>query len=450
MRAPFWKEEFGPMNMDDYLRFQRDLQKMIEQAAGINHLRFLDAEVRKVIQPFREPYQLATALGRATRDVLQQRDLARELMAATAPTAAQQLFETMERQRSAYSGYLDIARTSRPATIELFDRLQLDARDRVQDILGASPLVSPLQSEIVRIREMALGISAPTGAAALATALGGWTSVLEASQHDVLATALHNPLAESMRHFRESAVMLAAGPEPVIARAIERAVLLADVELRASSVALMRVEPTVELETTPPPSRRLLVPRIQRIELRRAADTLDENADLDDVLAALRIGQVVLVAREVVGLFLALVDEQQGSSRKPIFRMTARAARACTEMPFAVPVDRRTFADFVDDLYWLLYEAPGARALKYLPEHGGPLTQDDCETVFVIKLLRNYYRHDLEHGSDRDIEKKFAEVRDVLRARGVENPRTRTDYRTLHRVLLEEAAAFLRKLQDAL
>jgi hypothetical protein len=438
------------MKMDDYFRFQRELQKMIEQSAGMNHLKFLGAEVRKVVQPFRDPYLLDSALGRATLDVLRERDLAKTLMAATAPTAAQQLFDTMERQKSTYMEHLGILRTSRPAALELFDRLQFDARERIHGFLGASALVSPLQSEIARIREAALGISSPTGSAAIATALGGWTSVLDARDRDALTNAFINPLAESVRHFRESAAMLAAGPEPAIARAIERAVLLADVELRTSNDALLLVEPTIDVDAAPPPSRRLLVPRIQRMELRRAAATLDEHADLDDVLAAIPIGQVVLIAREVVDLFLGIVDEQQGTARKPIFKMTARVTRACAEMPFAVPVDRRSFADLVDDLYWLLYEAPGAGSLRYLTEHDGPFTRQDCDTVFVVKLLRNYYRHDLEHGSDRDIQKKFADVRDVLRARGAENPRTRADYRMLHRVLLEEVAAFLRKLRAAL
>jgi hypothetical protein len=117
---------------------------------------------------------------------------------------------------------------------------------------------------------------------------------------------------------------------------------------------------------------------------------------------------------------------------------------------FGVPVSRQTFADFIDDLYWLLYEAPGSGSLRYLTEQGGPFSRDDCEVVFAVKRLRNYYRHDPEHGSAADIAKKLAAVDADLRARGVPRLRSRNDYRLLHRVLLQEVTAFLQKLRNAL
>ena len=438
------------MNMDDYFRFQREIQKMIEQAAGVNHLRFLDAEVRKAIQPLREPY---TALDRAVLDAMQPRDLAKEAIAAAIPTGSQLLFEMMERQRLQYDGYLDLARGSRSATAQLFEGFRRTTADRLRELVGEAAFPTVLQREVAGVREMALGLRSPSASAALATALDGWTNVLRTTDDDLLTSAFANPLATSAQHFRESAAMLAAGPKPDVARAIERAVLLADVELRATSDALVQLTtPTVELDTVEPPARRLYVPRLQRIELRRAAAVLefDADADLDDLLATIPIGQAVLVAREVLALFNELVAAQQGSNRPAIFKVTARVTRACAELPFGAPVDEPTFADFIDDLYFLLYESPGAKSLRYLAENGGPFTRADCETVFVIKLLRNYYRHDLEHGADREIEKKFEDVREILRARGVEHPRTRNDYRALHRVLLEEVASFLRKLRKAL
>jgi hypothetical protein len=155
----------------------------------------------------------------------------------------------------------------------------------------------------------------------------------------------------------------------------------------------------------------------------------------------------ILVAREAVGILIELADSYTVST--PIFKMMERVARACAELPFAVPVDRRTFADFIDDLYWLLYESPGSGSLRYLTEHGGPCGREDCEIVFVIKRFRNYYRHDLEHGSERDIQKKMDAVREDLRARGVEHLGSRGAYRTIHRVLLDETLTFLRKLRAA-
>ena len=67
------------------------------------------------------------------------------------------------------------------------------------------------------------------------------------------------------------------------------------------------------------------------------------------------------------------------------------------------------------------------------------LVQSPVRAARGISMLRNRWVLD---AADR--------IGDDLKDRGVEQLRHRGDFRTLHRVLLEEAVAFLRKLRDAL
>lgn len=439
------------MNLDDYLRWQRDLERLRKQSTEVSSIRSLDAEIRNITRPLHESFIGDSALSRVVRDAERMRELTTDIHSALLPTSVGSLADSIERQRSWYGEYLGITKTSALETAYLFTRLQEDAGARIADFYTGSSLRNELYGAISSIGDAAKFITSPPSSAALATALAGWNAVF-ADAHDSdggrLEWALTNPLAETARHFADSSRMLVGATDPTTARAIERSLLLTEAQLRTTAESLADAQPTDEPSVlVVPHERRLLAPRIQRLELRRSTTVLDDDADLEDVLATIPVGQRILVSREVVGILIELAGSYTFTT--PIFKITERVVRACAELPFAVPVDRRTFADFIDDLYWLLYESPGSGSLRYLVEHGGPFGREDCEIVFVIKRLRNYYRHDLEHGSERDIQKKIDAVREDLRIRGVEHLGSRDAYRAIHRVLLEEVLTFLRKLHAA-
>jgi hypothetical protein len=438
--------------LDDYLRWQRDIERLRKQSTEFSSIGSVDAEIRKITRPIHESLIGDTALSRVLRDAERMRELTTNIHSALLPASVGSLADSIERQRSWYGEYLGIAKTSPLETAYLFTRLQEDAGARIADFYAGSSLRNELYGAISSIHETAKFITNPPSSAALATAFAGWNAVFE-DAHDnnggTLERALTNPLAETVRHFAESSRMLVGVTDPTTARAIERSLLLTEAQLRTTAVSLAGAQPPDEPSALViPHERRLLAPRVQRLELRRSTTVLDEDADLEDVLATIPIGQRILVAREVVAIVIELADSYMVST--PIFKITERVARVCAELPFAVPVDRWTFADFIDDLYWLLYESPGSGSLRYLTENGGPFGRDDCEIVFVIKRFRNYYRHDLEHGPERDIQKKMDAVREDLRVRGVQHLGSRGAYRTIHRVLLDETLTFLRKLHAAI
>jgi hypothetical protein len=107
-----------------------------------------------------------------------------------------------------------------------------------------------------------------------------------------LEWALTNPLAETARHFADSSRMLVGATDARTARAIERSLLLTEVQLRSTAESLADAQPPDEPSSfVIPHERRLLAPRVQRLELRRGTIVLDEDADLEDVLETIPVGQ---------------------------------------------------------------------------------------------------------------------------------------------------------------
>jgi len=437
--------------MTDSFSRIRDLQRIVEDSAAVSNIRHLDAQVRSIVGPLREPYLLDSTLGRAVTDLLNQRTFAQQIMESVAPMGTKSLLHEIERQTVFRDDFMQSFRLSHEQSQRAFKQLQNDLGSHLallDDAFGGS-----LRREMKLIADAAEAIRVPTGIAAIATAMDGWSSTLGALHHENAAfasTIISNPLAESARSLRIASTMLARCPGDVaMERTIEQAILLGDAELRATNETILAFAAS-DVELIVPPPRRLYAPQLHRIELRRMQDDL-EDADVEDLLVALPSGQLVLLAREVINLVIQINEVRTIAGEGSMFKQTDRVMRVCCELPFAVALTRSTFADFIDDLYWLFYEAPGAGSLRYLTAHGGPLADDDCEIVFVIKRLRNFYRHDPEHGSDREIEKKFEAIAADLAAHGFNAlPRTRDHYRRLQRVVLEEVAAFLRMLHDKL
>jgi hypothetical protein len=289
----------------------------------------------------------------------------------------------------------------------------------------------------------------PSSIATIAAAIDGWQHAFQDESDRAITAALTNPFAETVREIRKASSFLARIDDDEEVYAIERAVTLADLELRSANDVAMGLEPEDEL-VVQPPRRPLLVPRQQRIELQRNAELL-EDTDLESSLALIPVGPVVLTAREVIAIVMDINENTVLPSGKAIFKVTHRFVRVTAELPFTLVVDRRTLADFIDDLYWLFYESAGSNSLRFHTSTGGPLADDASDVGFAIKRLRNFLRHDPEHGSEKEIERKFEAIHHDLKVRGFDRwPRTRKEYGLLRRVLLRETLTFVQTLRKAL
>lgn len=131
---------------------------------------------------------------------------------------------------------------------------------------------------------------------------------------------------------------------------------------------------------------------------------------------------------------------------KDIFKPTTRFVEACNDLPWIVAQDQHTLANFVESLYFILYEAAGARELRFMTQ--GFMGIDDCDAVMSVKFLRNkWLSHDPDHGSEGDVRRTWRDLSECLNQLGIAKmPLTAADFMHLQRRVLEEVEAFLEQL----
>jgi hypothetical protein len=101
------------------------------------------------------------------------------------------------------------------------------------------------------------------------------------------------------------------------------------------------------------------------------------------------------------------------------------------------------FGNVIGCFYKVLYESCGA--LKRLPQE---LIKDDS-VVFKVKHLRTSLHHDIQHGTEPEIEKKAMMIERIYRGCcGKSRPLSIDDMRLVHVSLLTETEQFLQDLQS--
>jgi len=187
---------------------------------------------------------------------------------------------------------------------------------------------------------------------------------------------------------------------------------------------------------------------VQRTELvlvaRRSPDALEDPATID----ALPSFDYTRTAQAVCGLIPLINQQCAARGEEEIFKPTNQLIRALVTLPNLIAVSRDLFAQFIDCLYFMVYEGAGKDNLRFL----GRVPDAAVEPVWAIKHLRNYdLRHDVEHGKPREIEKKQLGLgQDYYRLIGVPTPRTRRDFRNAQLALLRQVESLLRGISDAI
>jgi hypothetical protein len=206
------------------------------------------------------------------------------------------------------------------------------------------------------------------------------------------------------------------------------------------------ISPEIEI-ISPSPVRSLRLPRIQQIELLRSPE-MEEVEDEEDIVRLSPAAGAAALTRAVLRMVTGCNEENLASGKQEVFKTTTRFVEAVADMIWLLPHDKRTFADFVDCLYFIFYEGAGRDKLRYLKGHGGVLESEDCNFVWSIKILRNkWLRHDLEHGNPSNIRRSRETLLEQFNLLGLKQfPRSAADYRFLHRKLLEEARSFMQRV----
>jgi len=110
--------------------------------------------------------------------------------------------------------------------------------------------------------------------------------------------------------------------------------------------------------------------------------------------AQLAIGEMQDVARSLVYEVNRGYSAERGED---LFKMTTKSSNALHTLGLPCR-DIATYGDFVDTLYFLVYEGSGS--CKRLPAPPPDFAMD-------VKFLRGDVRHDLDHGSEKDIANKL-------------------------------------------
>jgi len=91
-----------------------------------------------------------------------------------------------------------------------------------------------------------------------------------------------------------------------------------------------------------------------------------------------------------------------------VFKPTSRTMRACATIPSLIARSEADFYFLIDYLFFLLYEGSGtANRLIAI------LNESFLEPLWKVKHLRLAARHDIDHGTRKEVEKKRTKIRDT-------------------------------------
>lgn len=96
------------------------------------------------------------------------------------------------------------------------------------------------------------------------------------------------------------------------------------------------------------------------------------------------------------------------TGREPIFKYTGGTMNAAATMGGTYCSSKDSFGDILDGLYKIFYEN-----IEHIKQHVGDKAirnEDVFQCIFRVKMMRNDYRHDLDHGSESEIRKKELEI----------------------------------------
>jgi hypothetical protein len=236
-----------------------------------------------------------------------------------------------------------------------------------------------------------------------------------------------------------------------VTKALQTSLHLAEEQLLTTTNSLSAILAVPEDDELALPPRSLILPLVQQDELIAVVEASDE----EDEASLIQLSPAAKVAEEakcILSLVANCNEVVQAAGKPEIFKPTTRLLETFADFPWLLPEDKRTFADFVDCLYFIFYEGAGKDKLRFLSSQGGVLDDTDCNFIWCIKHLRNkWLRHDADHGKETDIKKSWKDLSAKFSWLGLDHaPVTKQHFRHLHRSLLKEANVFVQNILERL
>ena len=167
----------------------------------------------------------------------------------------------------------------------------------------------------------------------------------------------------------------------------------------------------------------------------------DSEYNLEEEFDKSIIGKILVLGKSIAEK-IKYINEI--NTEENVFKPTNASFTAISCISTAFSVDKDTFANVVDSLYMLLYEGSGyaARILKILKD-------EECATLWNIKHLRTDFRHDYEHGKEREIRNKKKLIADAYQKTcGMKKPIRQKEWVSAHHNLFMAVDEFLDLIID--
>jgi hypothetical protein len=192
------------------------------------------------------------------------------------------------------------------------------------------------------------------------------------------------------------------------------------------------------------------LPATQQRELLDQTEEVPEDAGYETLSPLAPSSQLADDAIACVMLYERCNESRLIRGEKPFFKPTTRGTVAACWMGLIVADDREKFDFLIDQLYMLFYEGAGGLKIKLLKENEGIMERSECEALWDIKHLRSKRsRHDIGHGSEGDVRKKYRDLGEMYRRLGLSRlPQTPEEYALLQRVVLRNLRAFMTELAE--
>ncbi len=199
-----------------------------------------------------------------------------------------------------------------------------------------------------------------------------------------------------------------------------------------------------------PPRVAFNLPATQQRELLDQTEEVPEDARYKTLALLAPSSQLADDAIACVLLYERCNESRLIRGEKPFFKPTTRGTVAAYWMGMIVADDRDKFDFFIDQLYMLFYEGAGGTKIKLLTENEGIMERNECEALWDIKQLRSKRsRHDIGHGSEGEVRKKYRDLGEMFRRLGLSRlPQTPEEYTLLQRVVLHNLRAFMTELAE--
>ena len=151
---------------------------------------------------------------------------------------------------------------------------------------------------------------------------------------------------------------------------------------------------------------------------------------------------IATLGDRLVQLVYDLNVEAEREGKAPLFKPTTKALMACAVIPSRVAFDSTSFNEVTDHLFFLLYEGSGsAQRLT------ARLDERKLTALWTLKHLRLGSRHDIDHGTERDAEKKNRQVGEAYKQLvGSVAPRSKNEWMNAQVALYKKLVEMLKQV----